>query len=58
MRNFLPRVFVSSWVYHFVRWVLAIFFLYAGMSKPADLRGFGVIIADFGLLPVMWITEK
>ncbi len=56
MRSFLPRVFISSWAYHSVRWALALLFLYAGVSKLADLQGFGVIIADFGLLPATWVA--
>lgn len=56
MRIFVTRVFLSSWGYHSVRWGLAIIFLYTGVTKLADIKGFAVIIADFGLLPVTWVV--
>lgn len=51
MKRMLGRALGSARLYDGVRWLLALLFLYAGVTKLADPHAFGVIIAGFGLLP-------
>ena len=51
MNMALVRALGSPRAYDCVRWLLAVLFLYAGITKLADPQAFGVIIAGFGLLP-------
>ena len=41
----------SIWTYRFVRWALAVIFLYAGGSKLLSPQSFAITIDAYGILP-------
>jgi len=47
----LVKALLSIWVYHAVRFILAVIFVWSGVSKLIDPRSFAVIIEAYGLLP-------
>ncbi len=51
----LPRYFKSSLIYHLIRVLLAIVFLWSGISKLMAPEKFAVIIDSYGLMPEVWI---
>ena len=42
---------VGIWIYRACRWLLALVFLYAGLTKLIDPQAFAVIIAAYGIIP-------
>lgn len=51
----LRNSFLSPLIYHLVRVLLGVIFLWSGISKLIDPTQFAVIIDAFGLLPDAWI---
>ena len=47
----MKRVLISKHLYLAVRILLAAVFVYAGVGKLADPRGFAVVISGYGLVP-------
>lgn len=45
-----PRTLTSKWLYHLVRWFLALLFVAAGLLKLPATREFAETIADFGIV--------
>jgi len=46
---------MSIWIYRLVRWLFAVLFLYAGVSKLVDRQSFAIVIDAFGLVPESWV---
>jgi len=47
----LVKVLLSIWVYRAVRFILAVVFVWSGISKLIEPQSFAVIIEAYGLLP-------
>jgi len=47
----VQTIVALSWMARLSRWVLSVPFLYAGITKLADPKGFAVVIDGYGLLP-------
>jgi len=45
---------LSTWPYRVVRIVIAIIFLWSGLTKIFDPSGFAVVIDAYGLIPETW----
>jgi len=48
---FLVKALLSIWVYRAVRFILAVVFVWSGISKLIEPQSFAVIIEAYGLLP-------
>jgi len=53
MKNSLPRIILSPWLYHCFRLFIGGLFLYTGVIKLADVAGFAESIAAYGILPAI-----
>jgi uncharacterized membrane protein len=51
----LPNSIQSPLIYHLIRVLLCIFFLWSGISKLMVPKEFAVIIDSYGLVPEAWI---
>ena len=51
----LPNSFQSPLIYHLIRVLLCIIFLWSGISKLMAPKEFAVIIDSYGLIPEAWI---
>jgi uncharacterized membrane protein YphA (DoxX/SURF4 family) len=51
----LKNSFLSPLIYHLIRVLLSVVFLWSGISKLIDPTGFAVIIDAYGLIPDAWI---
>jgi len=51
----LPSSFQSPLIYHLIRVLLCIIFLWSGISKLMAPKEFAVIIDSYGLIPEAWI---
>ena len=51
----LKNSFPSPFIYHLIRVLLAVIFLWSGISKLIDPTQFAVIIDVYGLMPEAWI---
>jgi uncharacterized membrane protein YphA (DoxX/SURF4 family) len=51
----LPKFFQSPLIYHLIRVLLCIIFLWSGISKLMAPKEFSVIIESYGLVPEAWI---
>lgn len=51
----LPNSFQSPLIYHLIRVLLCIIFLWSGISKLMAPKEFAVIIESYGLVPEAWI---
>jgi hypothetical protein len=50
----LPGIFLSQLPYQFIKWIIALVFLYSGVSKLLDPKVFATIIEAYGLIPDAW----
>lgn len=56
MVRFVRTIIISKWPYRFIRWGLALIFLYSGWTKFMAPQSFAVIIEAYGLAPITWIN--
>ncbi len=49
------RLLLATWLSRVVRIVIASLFLWSGLTKIFDPRGFAVVIDAFGLIPETWV---
>lgn len=50
-RDSLVKALLYIWVYRAVRFILAVVFIWSGISKVIEPQSFAVIIEAYGLLP-------
>jgi hypothetical protein len=48
-------VLVSPWLYRIIRLAIAVLFIWSGLNKIIDPRGFAAVIEAYGLIPETWV---
>lgn len=52
----VQRSLLLPWLYQVIRFVIAVIFLWSGLTKAYDPGGFAEVIKAYGLIPETWVV--